>query len=162
MAQGWSEWAWLVAIVAAAMAGSWFVSQRRLRKAMQQCRREWEQQVSALDEAIRGLEARLAEMRASGDASLRPLESGAQISAAEEPGGDEAERETAAPEVQAAIAAAAVAFVGENARVRAAARVQSTEPVSAWSQQGRVTVQTSHNLRPSRWSNGEGSRGKEA
>jgi hypothetical protein len=57
---------------------------------------------------------------------------------------DEADAESGeiAPEIQAAIAAAAVAVLGPNAVL------QSVKPVlSPWSQQGRVMVQGGHNLR---------------
>jgi hypothetical protein len=51
------------------------------------------------------------------------------------------------PEIQAAIAAAAIAAAGPNARVRLATLVKSRDKASPWSQQGRVLVQSSHNLR---------------
>jgi hypothetical protein len=57
------------------------------------------------------------------------------------------EDEEIAPEIQAAIAAAAMATLGNHARVRAARRVPSRDVVSPWTQQGRVIVQSSHNLR---------------
>jgi len=57
-----------------------------------------------------------------------------------------AEQEVA-PEIQVAIAAAAVALLGKSARIRAARRVPSQDVVSPWTQQGRVIVQSSHNLR---------------
>ena len=48
----------------------------------------------------------------------------------------------------AVIAAAATAFAGENVRLRSVSMLPTAqEAVSAWSQQGRAVVQTSHNLR---------------
>lgn len=72
----------------------------------------------------------------------RPLP---QMEARTEPGASESEE--VAPEIQAAIAAATIAIFGNHARVRAARRVPSQDVVSPWTQQGRVIVQASHNLR---------------
>jgi hypothetical protein len=49
-------------------------------------------------------------------------------------------------EMQAVIAAAAVACAGRGARVRGLTLV-GTSHASAWSQQGRMLVQSSHNVR---------------
>lgn len=52
------------------------------------------------------------------------------------------------PKTLAVMAAAATAFLGKAAQVRSARPMSgSIENVSPWSQQGRVIVQTSHNLR---------------
>jgi hypothetical protein len=51
------------------------------------------------------------------------------------------------PEINVAIAAAAIAVLGKHARVRSARRVPSSDAVSPYTQQGRVIVQSSHNLR---------------
>lgn len=51
------------------------------------------------------------------------------------------------PDIQVAIAAAAIAAFGDHARVRSARRIPSSDVVSPWTQQGRVIVQSSHNLR---------------
>ena len=53
------------------------------------------------------------------------------------------------PEIVAALTAAATAYVGKKARIRSAALMPADENgVDPWAQQGRVIVQTSHNLRP--------------
>jgi len=50
-------------------------------------------------------------------------------------------------EIQAVIAAAAAAFVGRRIRLRGIEQMYSEgEQVSRWSRQGRVLVQSSHNL----------------
>ena len=47
------------------------------------------------------------------------------------------------------IAAAVTAYLGKKVRIRSAKMLQSPyEIVNPWSQQGRVFVQASHNLRP--------------
>jgi hypothetical protein len=55
------------------------------------------------------------------------------------------------PEIVAALTAAATAFLGKKARVRSAQLLPGEqENAGAWAQQGRVIVQTSHNMRPRR------------
>jgi hypothetical protein len=50
-------------------------------------------------------------------------------------------------ETLAAITAAAAVFVGKRLRIRSIEQVGSTRlPASRWSRQGRVLVQSSHNL----------------
>jgi len=50
-------------------------------------------------------------------------------------------------EILAVIAAAAAAFVGRRIRIRGIEQLHSeVEQVSRWSRQGRVLVQSSHNL----------------
>jgi hypothetical protein len=44
------------------------------------------------------------------------------------------------------IAAAVTEFLGKKVRVRSAKLVTSTKAVGRWARQGRVMVQTSHNL----------------
>ncbi|MFZ0478073.1 MAG: hypothetical protein WAL71_02900 [Terriglobales bacterium] len=52
------------------------------------------------------------------------------------------------PDILVVIAAAVTAFLGKNVRIRSAKVLQSPyEIINPWSQQGRVFVQASHNLR---------------
>jgi hypothetical protein len=44
------------------------------------------------------------------------------------------------------IAAAVTEFLGKKVRIRSARILQTQYPVDRWARQGRVTVQTSHNL----------------
>ena len=54
----------------------------------------------------------------------------------------------ATPDILVVLAAAVTAFLGKRVRVRSAKQLQSPyEIVNPWSQQGRVVVQASHNLR---------------
>jgi methylmalonyl-CoA carboxyltransferase large subunit len=56
--------------------------------------------------------------------------------------------EEVTPEMLVVIAAAVTAFMGKKVRIRSAKMLQSPyEIVNPWSQQGRVFVQASHNLR---------------
>ena len=57
-------------------------------------------------------------------------------------------KEEVTPEVLAMIAAAVSTFLGKKIRIRSAKALQSPyEVVNPWSQQGRLFVQASHNLR---------------
>lgn len=108
-----------------------------------------EGQLSALAATLKALEARMAEIgRAAG---LRPeavavVEKGAAASAAKPAVARKNEEVT--PEILVMIAAAVTVFLGKKVRIRSAKMLQSPyEVVNPWSQQGRVFVQASHNLR---------------
>ncbi len=105
--------------------------------------RATEPQMAALAASVKALEARVAELSRA-TRSTQEIES---ISAAAE-GAGIAKLSEPKPETLAIIAAAATAFLGKAARIRSARLAPATvENVSPWSQQGRVIVQTSHNLR---------------
>jgi hypothetical protein len=98
-----------------------------------------------LAEVMRSMELRLGEQGPS-------LESTTSQDAEQEliPGADAAHREEkdeVPAEMKAVIAAAAVAALGPKARVVSARAARPDDVVSPWSQQGRVSVQASHNLR---------------
>ena len=55
------------------------------------------------------------------------------------------------PETLAVIAATVTAFLGKKVRIRSAKPLHTPYPVERWARQGRLMVQTSHNLgRPRR------------
>ncbi len=134
-------WVELAAIfvmaIAAGAASAWLVL-RKLGGAAERREREFDLRVAALDEAVRAFELRLDKENSS--AALLSV----SMEAAEEPA------EAAAPEIQAAIAAAAVAAAGPGARIRSIRSLEPNPGVSPWTQQGRLIVQSSHNLRPQR------------
>lgn len=103
----------------------------------------FERQITALAAEVRLLQEDL--MALSG--KYRPAEQTEPVAAADE-GAGMARSGKPKAETLAVIAAAASAFLGKAARVRSVqmAPVES-ETVSPWSQQGRMIVQTSHNLR---------------
>lgn len=106
-------------------------------------------ELSALAASIKELEARVAEF--SQPAALQnsstqviELEAAAAVSM-DEPNPED---EEVTPEIMAVIEAAANAFLGKKIRILSAKLLQSpNKVVSPWSQQGRVFVQASHNLR---------------
>ena len=50
------------------------------------------------------------------------------------------------PETLSIIAAAVTAFLGKKVRVRSAKPLQTPYDISRWARQGRVIIQSSHNL----------------
>jgi len=105
-----------------------------------------ELQLDELAAALKALQARVAELSQS--VALQP----AAATVAQVKAGAVASKEAAqpkvTPEVLVMIAAAVTAFLGKKVRIRSAKMLQSPyEVVNPWSQQGRVFVQASHNLR---------------
>ncbi len=50
------------------------------------------------------------------------------------------------PETLSVIAAAVTAFLGKKVKIRSAKMLQTPEAIDRWTRQGRVMIQTSHNL----------------
>lgn len=142
----WTAAALLAGALALVAAGLCIGITLRLQSTILRRQRELESQAGSLDDAVRMIEARLAEMQSATSASELV---DAEVEAAAEMGDAPAEEaiQSIEPEIQAAIAAAAAVAVGPHARVRSATFVKPLEDASPWSQQGRVLVQTSHNLR---------------
>jgi methylmalonyl-CoA carboxyltransferase large subunit len=88
-----------------------------------------------LDERLRGLEAREA-------ARFAPPPAPA---AAPAPVAPKQEEEQIEPEILMVIAAAVAAFMGHKARIRRVRR-SATPGMNPWAQQGRVSIQASHNV----------------
>ena len=118
----------------------------RMQRVFAGRQRELEKQVSTLDDAVRMLESCLSVLHPQWS-SAEEAQKSASIVEALEAASEEAIGETIEPEIQAALAAAAVAAAGPNARLKSAREIKTREDVSAWTQQGRVLVQASHNLR---------------
>lgn len=139
----------IAVLIAAGFAGCYALFVRKLRATLTDRQMKIADQIAVLDDAIHVLEQRLADQRSQAllekTKALSELES---RNDAEQSGGrDEHEQgeSEVAPEIKAAIAAAAVAAVGPDAVVH------SVKPVtSPWTQQGRVLVQGGHNLRVQR------------
>ncbi|HEY2858830.1 MAG TPA: hypothetical protein VGJ21_10470 [Terracidiphilus sp.] len=140
---GWAAVVVMAGIVALLAAGLCFVTLRRMERRFALLEMALRDQVQTLDDAVRMMEARLAEARpaAGGRGAMAEREGDAAAN------GESVEAEIV-PEIQAAIAAAAVVAAGSSARVRSVRRLNPGEDSSAWSQQGRVLVQSSHNLNP--------------
>ena len=147
----WPDLVLVAAIVIAGCGLSYFLLLRTLRRVLAESRRDMERRLAALTTATM--------MRAAASPGTDALTAteieAAPVSQVQRSGErhDSEERENRQraeeipPEIQAAIAAVAIAVLGNHARVRSARRIPSSNVVSPWTQQGRVIVQSSHNLR---------------
>ncbi|UWZ85805.1 hypothetical protein [Occallatibacter riparius] len=145
-----SEWAVAAIIVSAAalIAGALCIAMmRRLERRADERQRVLEEQVAAMDDALELVEARLTEIHSAWAAASQPIQTESEAAAAGDVVIGQGEEPAIEPEIQAAIVAAAIAAAGPNARVRSATLVKGRDKASPWSQQGRVLVQSSHNLR---------------
>lgn len=160
MSINWADLAMIAAMVAAGCGVSAWLLLGRLERASGKRNQELERQLGALDDAVRAVETRLGEMHSSAvqriaaEAEAEPMSESIE----EQP----LAGEPVAPEIQAAIAAAAVAVAGPGARIRSLRSLDAHPGASAWSQQGRMIVQSSHNVRPERVARGRGAPEREA
>jgi uncharacterized protein YcbX len=157
----WADLGLIVAIVIAGCGAVYFLVLGRLRRMLAENQRETERRLAALTEAMTmrstvstetvpgtdGLTA--TEIESEAGAGLADfVEARAEVrEAPQSADATELEYEQIPPEIKVAIAAIAIATLGNHASVRSARRVPSSDVVSPWTQQGRVIVQSSHNLR---------------
>ena len=92
---------------------------------------------------LRRLEERIQALEARGGESPKPEVSAPAAAAA--PVDTKPEEEQIEPEVLMVIAAAVAAFMGKKARIRRVRR-SATPGMNPWAQQGRVSIQASHNV----------------
>ena len=143
----------LAGLLMGGCAATYFVMLNRLRRMLAENQRESERRLAALTEAIRGRIGDstdpATEAMSTGELDAQSERSALQGIATSRVDGPAPVPEEAEipPPIQAAIAAAAIAMLGNHARVRSARRIPSSDVVSPWTQQGRVIVQSSHNLR---------------
>jgi methylmalonyl-CoA carboxyltransferase large subunit len=143
----------IVAVLVATGSVVTFVSLRRGFRRILEQRTAAEGQLNALTGALKALEARVAELSRPAviQAPAVPIPAAvakveAAIPSAKEPVQQKEEEIT--PEMLVVLAAAVTAYLGKKVRIRSAKMLQSPyEIVNPWSQQGRVFVQASHNLR---------------
>jgi len=145
----WTDIAVLLAIVLSGCTVAYFVLHRLVRQNLSKKHAEVQQELLALTGTLHSLEARLAQYRDSAAAISPAAEIETSLSDRADEARIEADQETLAPEILATIAAAATAFLGRHAQIRSVSP-SSAQAVSPWSQQGRVFVQASHNLRTRR------------
>jgi hypothetical protein len=145
----WNDLAFIVAIVGSGGTAGYFLLMRAVRRAVIDRQRELERRVTMLAEMVQGMELRLDEQGLSSELAAAQNAAPESIRAAAD-SADPKEDSKVPAEMRVAIAAAAVAVLGRNARVLSARAVRPDDVVSPWSQQGRVSVQASHNLRSRR------------
>lgn len=127
-----------------------FAVRRRLLRRAQAEQQAANDKIAALTATVEILHARIAELNRREHDRLtedenRPAESPGSESTGENFSGETAD--PLKPEMIAVISAAATAFLGKSARIRSAKLVPDQAPTSAWTQQGRAIVHSSHNLR---------------
>jgi hypothetical protein len=116
-----------------------------LLKAIAERQDALERQLDTLATAVQSLEKRLAERSEEPDFSVQ--EGTVEVLAASEAGAAQGKKPGMKAEVRAVIAAAA-AVAGEMGRVRRVRALPAAQDAgSAWSQQGRLRVVSSHQLR---------------
>jgi hypothetical protein len=140
-----TDWALITAIAGAGCLAIYAGLERILRRAVRERQRDMERQLHAMATTVKALQARVAELnrvqagRVAGEVPM--------IAASAETTSQPKQGKTK-PEIVAALTAAATVFLGKKARVRSAQPVADPQDsAGAWAQQGRVIVQTSHNLR---------------
>jgi hypothetical protein len=141
----WTDLALILAIIGSGGIAGYFLLVRTLRLTVLDRQRELEHRVAMLAEVIRSMELRLSEQGESSESTEAHDAEPESIRAAEPAHRQEGGEIPA--EMKVVIAAAAVAVLGPKARVLSAQAVRADDVVSPWSQQGRVSVQASHNLR---------------
>jgi len=138
------DWAAIAVIAGAGCAAIYAGLARAMRRAVAKRQRETDRQLSALAMRVKALEARVAEL-----GRPQAAEAGRSEAAALNAAADSETESKPRPEIMATIAAAATAFLGKTARIRSVQPLPADQDgAGAWAQQGRVIVQTSHNLRP--------------
>jgi len=156
----WAETVGTLALIASGSVLCYAAFRRSLHRALAGRQQETDHRLAALAATIKSLEDKVAELskipelRASTAPEFEMAEvfkqADAPVAAAVEQS-DEREDEEVPSEVMPVLAAAATAFLGKEVRIVSARKLQSPrQGMSAWSQQGRVFVQASHN----RWARG--------
>jgi methylmalonyl-CoA carboxyltransferase large subunit len=142
----------VIAAVAVGCVLTYVSLQRAFRRTVSELRLESERKLDALTRALNALQTQFAKL--SQPIAIKPVaapvpapvakaEAAASTAKTATP-----QTEEVTPELLVVMAAAVTAFLGKKVRIRSAKMLQSPyEIVNPWSQQGRVFVQASHNLR---------------
>lgn len=137
----WADLALIVTVVFVGCAATYVALLRAMRRIFSEREARMTDQLTALGDAVGSLETRM-NAHAIALEAQKASEAAAVPDAGMQPGNP-------SPRIRAAIAAAATAFFGRSAVVRSV-KPAAPDAVSPWSQQGRLLVQTSHNLRSRR------------
>ena len=139
MRSQWIEMAAAAFLVGAGCTALYLSLKRAMKLSEAEQHRETEARLSELAAAVKALDARMDRLdRKAGAGEIESISAGAEQI-------PEDKKETVKPEIVAAITAATGAMLGRGARVRTI-KTLSKDESSAWSQQGRMIVHTSHNL----------------
>lgn len=146
----WTDIAVLLALIVTGCSAALFIAARLTRRSILGRQAEIERTLHSLTDAVQALEARLSKPRDTFVPASSMPEAQTDLNGIATEAQAESDREEIAPEILAAITAAAHAFLGKRSRLRSVRPLASQQGVSQWSQQGRVFVQASHNLRSRR------------
>lgn len=142
MKWNWSAWVAVTLLAGAGFTALYAWLWRRRRRARTEHQWTADDQIAALATAFESLEVQLA----GADGPTESVGSGGEVPAAAASPAAQQE-DPLQPEMMAAITAAATAFLGKSDRPGSAGKIQpAQQTVSPWSQQGRMMVETSHNL----------------
>jgi hypothetical protein len=142
----WTEWTLLTVMAGAACVAVYAAMARVMRRAVTEKQRETDRQLNAMAATVSALQSRVAEL---GRLQAQQGESAATAAKAGDSGGDK----LGAPEAEtvAVLIAAATTFLGRKTRIRLAQSLSAEQSgAGTWAQQGRASVQTSHNPRSRR------------
>jgi glycine cleavage system pyridoxal-binding protein P len=144
----WADITIAAACTAAACAAIYVGLMRASRRAVAERQQATERKLIVLEAAVKALQLRVAEMDAFSATRTERGEVDAMAGVSENIADMTGEvNKEMKHEMLAAITAAAATFLGRAARVRSVQALSAPAEVGAWAQQGRVFVQTSHNLR---------------
>jgi hypothetical protein len=139
----WTEWAALMALAGAIGVAVYAAMARAMRLAVAEKQRETDRQLRALVATVSALQARVAEL-----GGLQAQRSEGTEVAAEPEVMAAQKQESPEAETVAVLTAAAATFLGKKARIRSAQLLPAEQSgAGTWAQQGRASVQTSHNPR---------------
>ena len=138
----------VVIVVAAGCRLTYVAMQRSSRLLIRELQQAADRQFASLNARLGALESQIQQLsKATAIPALRA--SRAPDQSASKPAPVQVTAEEITPDLLVVMAAAVTAFLGKKVRIRSAKALQSPyEIVNPWSQQGRVIVQASHNLRP--------------
>jgi hypothetical protein len=139
----WTEWAALMALAGAIGVAVYAAMARAMRLAVAEKQRETDRQLRALVATVSALQARVAEL-----GGLQAQRSEGTEVAAEPEVMAAQKQESPEAETVAVLTAAAATFLEKKARIRSAQLLPAEQSgAGTWAQQGRASVQTSHNPR---------------
>lgn len=141
-----TDWMMAVLLLGTGCAAVYVALSRALRYAVGERQTEMERQINTMAATVKALQGRVAELSRL---QAEHAHQGEALAEATEESifSEKREKEPMTPQTLATLTAAATAFLGKKARIRSARPQAAEESATTWAQQGRVIVQSSHNLR---------------
>ncbi|HVO61841.1 MAG TPA: hypothetical protein VMT53_12960 [Terriglobales bacterium] len=138
----------VVVIVAVACTLTYVAVRHSSRQSLAEFRDAADQRIAALNASVAALEKKFQQLSETTASPVAPPPAIWQPPSPK-PAPVQTASQEITPDLLVVMAAAVTAFLGKKVRIRSARALQSPyEIVNPWSQQGRVIVQASHNLRP--------------